>query len=129
VSAVFNDTESSVAIAIAIRDPVYLLDYSVSTLHLSDDTSSERDVVAEHVIHEMERYAHENLSKFVGIGVPSMLTGKSPKLCSRLWLDLDVVPISITTEQEVNGVINDTRHWDKKCVDEQADSMARKCMM
>jgi hypothetical protein len=109
------------------------LDYSVSTLDLSDRTSSETDVVVEHVIShvitELERYSHENLSKFVGIGVPSMLAEKCPQLCSRLWLDLDVVPISVATEQEVHGDLKDVENWDKKCVDEQADSMARKCIM
>jgi len=49
----------------------------------------------------------------------------SPNLCSRLWLELDIVPISIA--MEVEG--EEQGFWGVKWVDEQADSMARKCIM
>ncbi len=55
---------------------------------------------------------------------------KSPKLCSRLWLELDVVPISIMPEVErYEAELKESSVWNSKCVDEQADSMARKCIM
>lgn len=112
--------------AIAIHDEVYLVDYSVQTVHLSSTT----DAVANWAIKELTRYAHENLAKFVGAGIPCDLTVKSPTLCSRLWLELDVVPISIMPEVErVDANRKKSLHWDDKGVDEQADSMARKCVM
>lgn len=97
------------------------------TLDLTSLTSNDKDALTEHIISELRRYSHENMSKFIGVGVPALLTKTSPSLCSRLWLDLDAVPITIQPEVEFDGAGNES--WDKKCVDEQADSMARKCIM
>ncbi len=79
----------------------------------------------------MESYEHENLAKFVGAGLPLELLKKAPRLCSRLWLELDIVPISVIPEVEGHdsGEPNERGYWSAKCVDEQADSMARKCVM
>jgi hypothetical protein len=113
-------------VAIAIHDSTYLLDFSVKTLELS----GAEDQVADYVLGELETYEHQNLAKFIGAGIPHSLMKKSPKLCSRLWLELDIVPISIMPELE--GLETETKdriYWDVKCVDEQADSMARKCIM
>ena len=82
-------------VAIAIHDSVYLLDYSVQTIDLGDSLAAGEDLIADHVIYELENYERENLAKFIGAGVPYDLMKKSPKLCSRLWLELDIVPISI----------------------------------
>ncbi len=88
------------------------------------------DLVANHVIAELESYEHNNLSKFIGAGLPFELIKKSPKLCSRLWLELDIVPISILPESDgYEAESKDQNFWTAKCVDEQADSMARKCIM
>jgi len=86
-----------VAVAIAIHDSTYLLDYSVKTIELGDGHVNGEDSVADHVISELEGYERENLAKFIGAGLPHDLMKKSPKLCSRLWLELDIVPISIGT--------------------------------
>ncbi|KAH8598237.1 glycosyltransferase family 4 protein [Bisporella sp. PMI_857] len=127
VSAVFNDSPATAVVAIAIHDSTYLLDFSVKTLELSN-TPHDQDLIADHVLKELETYEHLNLSKFIGAGVPYDLMKKSPKLCSRLWLDLDVVPITIA--QDVDRMRDKGNgSWDVKSVDEQADSMARKCIM
>ncbi|EHL00958.1 putative Trehalose phosphorylase [Glarea lozoyensis 74030] len=66
------------------------------------------------------------MSKYIGAGVPCDLLKKSPTLGSRLWLELDIVPISI--EPEAKKGKKETCFWNVKFVDEQADSMARKCI-
>lgn len=50
----------------------------------------------------------------------------SPSLCSRLWLELDIIPIVMRPDDDLNKRNN---FWDVKRVDEQADSMARKCIL
>lgn len=125
----FSDSHSAV-VAVAIHDPTYLVDFSVKTIQLSSDLDSEHDPFTDHVINELQTYEHHNLSKFVGAGLPLFLLKKCPTLCSRLWLELDIVPISISPESEhLESESRDRSFWDAKCVDEQADSMARKCLM
>jgi hypothetical protein len=114
-------------VAVAIHDSTYLLDFSVKTIDLNGETE---DCVAAHVIQELESYEHQNLCKFIGAGLPYELMKKCPKLCSRLWLELDIVPIAIRPELEAHDTgVKNKDYWDLKCVDEQADSMARKCIM
>jgi alpha,alpha-trehalose phosphorylase (configuration-retaining) len=125
ISAVFSDSYTAV-VAIAIHDNTYLLDFSVKTISLTQD----QDQISDHVLQELQTYEHQNLSKFIGAGIPYDLMKKCPKLCSRLWLELDVVPISIVPDLEgLEMEMKERGYWDVKCVDEQADSMARKCLM
>jgi hypothetical protein len=65
------------------------------------------------------------MAKFIGCGISSSVLDHSGLLCSRLWLELDIVPIVIPAPAETshNG------HWIEKPIDEQADSMARKSIM
>lgn len=97
----------------------------MQTISLSD-SAKDSDPVADYVIKTLETYEHANLCKFIGAGVPTELVKRAPKLCSRLWLGLDIIPITILPEVEGEGK---NGFWVKKNVDEQADSMARKCIM
>lgn len=116
-------------IAIAIHDGIYLVDFCVQPIDFSDNQKGE-DGIADWVIEKMESYEQQNNAKFIGAGVPYGLMMKSPKLCSRLWLEVDVVPIAIAPQAEGSLVESkDNTFWDSKLVDEQADSMARKCVM
>ncbi|ROW17269.1 hypothetical protein VPNG_01405 [Cytospora leucostoma] len=124
IAAVFADDHTA-AVALAIHDTVYLLDFSVKYIALDDAMKMGHDLIAEHVVSEVARYEHENFAKFIGAGLPTTLKYMSPTLCSRLWLDLDIVPIVIRPDDEHK----EKSFWDAKRVDEQADSMARKCIM
>jgi hypothetical protein len=128
ISAVFNDTPTAM-VAIAIHDGIYLVDFCVHPIDLSGKQMGE-DGIADWVIGKMEDYEKDNTAKFIGAGMPYDLMEKSARLCSRLWLELDVVPISIAPELEGLRMESKERtFWDSKCVDEQADSMARKCIL
>ncbi|KAJ4291246.1 hypothetical protein N0V88_006246 [Collariella sp. IMI 366227] len=124
ISAVFADDHTAV-VALAIHDTVYLVDFSVKRIVLDDAMRMGADLIADYVISEVEKYEHENFSKFIGAGLPTTLKYMSPSLCSRLWLELDIVPIVMRPDDEHK----EKSFWDVKRVDEQADSMARKCIM
>ncbi|KAH7125028.1 hypothetical protein B0J13DRAFT_647177 [Dactylonectria estremocensis] len=124
ISAVFSDDQTAV-VALAINDSVYLIDFSVKHIVLDDALKMGQDLIADYVLEEVEKYEHENFAKFIGAGLPNSLRYMSPSLCSRLWLDLDIVPVVLRPD----GEGRDKSFWDVKRVDEQADSMARKCVM
>lgn len=124
ISAVFSDDHTAV-VALAIHDTVYLIDFSVKHIVLDDALKMGQDVIADFVISEAEKYEHEHFVKFIGAGLPTTLKYMSPNLCSRLWLELDIVPIVMRPDDDYK----EKSFWDAKRVDEQADSMARKCIM
>ncbi|CAK7211470.1 hypothetical protein SCUCBS95973_001126 [Sporothrix curviconia] len=124
ISAVFSDDHTAV-VALAIHDSVYLVDFSVKHLVLDEKSGVSDDRIADYVLEAIENYEHENFSKFIGAGLPTTLKYMSPSLCSRLWLELDVIPIVMRPDDEQK----EASFWDVKRVDEQADSMARKCIL
>jgi alpha,alpha-trehalose phosphorylase (configuration-retaining) len=124
----------TVAVAIAIRDTVYLHDFCVNHLDLGDsstqDSSSNRDTITEHIINELYSYERKNFCKFIGAGIPLDLMQMAPTLCPQLWAKLDIVSISLKPDGDANGPTGkDQPFWNVKDIDEQADSMARKCIM
>lgn len=120
----FSDDRTAV-VALAIHDTVYLIDFSVKYIVLDDALKMGQDLIANYVIEEVEKYEHENFVKFIGAGLATTLKYMSPSLCSRLWLELDIVPIVLRPDDDSK----EKSFWDVKRVDEQADSMARKCIM
>ena len=124
ISAVFSDDRTAV-VALAIHDTVYLVDFSAKHIALDDTSNKTQDPIAEYVLEEVQKYEHENFVKFIGAGLPTTLKYMSHSLCSRLWLELDIVPIVMRPDDEHKA----RNFWDAKLVDEQADSMARKCIM
>jgi alpha,alpha-trehalose phosphorylase (configuration-retaining) len=109
---------------------VYLQDFSVKTLELDGSEESRQDIVTDYIIKDLSSYERKIFAKFIGAGVPDELMKMAPKLCSRLWAELDIVPITTKPGEESHSYRgNNTPHWDMKNVDEQADSMARKCIM
>lgn len=128
ISAVFSDDHTAV-VAIAVRDTVYLHDFTIKHLELNGAPANGQDIITDYVVDELSAYEHKNFVKFVGAGLPHNLMKMAPTLSSRLWAELDIVAISIKSSQEDENDSQDMSYWDVKCVDEQADSMARKCIM
>lgn len=119
-------------VAIAIRDSVYFVDFSVGHLDLDHwpDCSASEAVIAEYIITELRKYEQEHLCKFLSAGIAEPLLAKSPKLCSRLWLELDIVPLILHIGKgPQHDNIHGQKQWELKDIDEQADSMARKSIM
>ncbi|KAI2601998.1 glycosyltransferase family 4 protein [Hypoxylon sp. NC1633] len=122
ISAVACD-DDTLLLSIAAHDHTYLVDYMIEQLKPNNPSQKGRDVVADYVITQMQKYEQENFVKFVGAGLPVDLKHMSPGLNSRLWLEIDVIPIEFDVDK------SETSFWEEKNVDEQADSMARKCVM
>ncbi|KAI0397192.1 glycosyltransferase family 4 protein [Xylariaceae sp. FL0594] len=119
--------EDKIIVALAFHDHTYLLDFTIEHLPLKvqkrdiGGPKGKRDIIADFIIKSTEKYERDNHVKFVGAAMPKRLVEISPRLCSRLWLEMDVVPIVISYS------IDKARMWYMRNVDEQADSMARKC--
>ncbi|KAH6640082.1 glycosyltransferase family 4 protein [Truncatella angustata] len=116
--------DHTVAISLAAHDTTYLVDFAVEHLQLSGDRKA-KDVIADYVINSVQKYEQEHYVKMIGAGLPTTIKDLSPTLCSRLWLDVDVIPIVIRPDYNSEQ----PSFWQAKHVDEQADSMARKCVM
>lgn len=83
------------------------------------------DWVADHLLEMLSQYRKEHVCKILGVGVTSDLDGHSPTLCSRLWSELDIVPIVVTS----NPLLRSEKGQSiPQRVDEIADSAARKCV-
>ncbi|KAJ6443650.1 trehalose synthase (Ccg-9) [Purpureocillium lavendulum] len=112
--------DGTAEVALAIRDITYLLDFDVIRVDLKDD----RDAITECIIEHLQAYEHVNMAKFIGAALPATMLETTPSLCSRLWLELDIVPLALPAESQHNSQL-----WDAKLIDEQADSMARRCIV
>ncbi|KAH0497668.1 hypothetical protein TgHK011_004957 [Trichoderma gracile] len=108
ISAVLSGYKTYL-VSLAIRDATYLIDFTIQTV-TAPEGSNGQDYLAEYIIKSIR----------------GSLKATSPSLCSRLWLELDIVPIAIQQPHEHTERI---ALWLSKRVDEQADSMARKCIM
>ena len=78
-------------------------------------------------------YREKHMEKIIGVALPAALTKRYPTLCSQLWRNLDIVPLVLhhehrTRKKEERGELATFMGWEKKPPDEQADSMARKCV-
>ncbi|ETI19643.1 hypothetical protein G647_08655 [Cladophialophora carrionii CBS 160.54] len=127
--AIERESDRCLKIGIAIHDGTYGIDFSVQRLSLEEEEEHIKngncDWVADHVIAELDRYRQEHVCKILGAGVIAELDGESPTLCSRLWSELDVVPMVVTA----NPVLRSEKGKDlPQRVDETADSAARKCL-
>jgi len=82
-------------------------------------------VIADFFLQKIREYQEEHFYKFVGVGITKTAARMSPQLAARLWWDLDIVPMVFEMGLEYpNGGAPI-----KMTVDEEADSMARKCLM
>lgn len=115
-------------LAVAFHDSIYLHDFTIKQLNLKGVSSITENNITTYLVNELRRYENNNLVKCVGAGIPGNVTKIAPRLSSRLWTELDTVPISLKTPAEPCVGSKHYSYWDKKPVDEQADSMARKCI-
>jgi hypothetical protein len=116
---------NTVVLALAYHDTTYLVDFSIEHLPSKDNDPVGEDAISNRVIELVQKYEQDNYVKIIGAGVSTVLQKLSPTLCSRLWLQIDVIPIVIRPKQHLER----PSFWDAKHVDEKADSMARKCVM
>ncbi|EEH37656.2 clock-controlled gene-9 protein [Paracoccidioides lutzii Pb01] len=126
--SVTSTDKNEVVISLAIRDTTYFLDFSEHHFPVGESFHPTADVITDFVILELCRYEHEHLEKFLGIALPKDLAERCPHLCPRLWHELDIVPLVLHGKGVHSvGWIN-REFWNSKTLDEQAESVARKCI-
>ena len=111
--AVAKLDDGRIKLGFACHDGTYTMDFAVDVLSKATDSYS----IEYHLIDRISSYTKQNSYRFVGAGVAEQLIELCPYLLSRLWAELDIVPIIVKSE------------GGSKDVDEIADSMARKCVM
>lgn len=109
----------TVDIALVIRDTTYVMDFSLQQVALN------QDAITDFIITKIKRYVHNNNVKIIGAGLPWTLMSLSPRLCSRLWLDLDIIPVVVVLDHEM---LQRSFSY-TELIDEQADDLARQCML
>ncbi|KAJ5674361.1 uncharacterized protein N7477_004295 [Penicillium maclennaniae] len=116
--------ESECHVAIALRDETYLLDFIESTFTAPTSHSCTQIIAA------LRRYSDLHSEKILGVAISRFLHDRMPGLCPQLWTELDIVPIILDEESDFNAIPETlTRiHFERKPIDEQAESLSRKCI-
>ncbi|OAP64254.1 hypothetical protein AYL99_00226 [Fonsecaea erecta] len=127
--AIEEESDRALKIGIAIHDGTYGIDFAVHRISLDEEEEQERgrdgDWIADHIIEELSHYRRQHVCKILGAGVTVTAHEKSPHLCSRLWSELDIVPMLVTSNPLLQA--GNARARSQR-VDEIADSAARKCL-
>jgi hypothetical protein len=118
-------------IAIAIRDATYLLDF-IEKKYQPNEHQPCTDEAVEFIITQLKAYGEKHLEKIVGVAMHRRVAASCPSLCSRLWADLDIIPLVLPGLSLLGRFASrgqaQPRSWESKTIDEQAESMARKCV-
>ena len=117
-------------VALAIRDATYLLDFLQRDLSTSG-SGCDGDIV-DYVLTKLRQFSSEHFEKFMGLAMPLRLAQQYPDLCSRLWMELDVIPVALPEEQQQEVSSKQDwpldLNWASRYTDEQAESLGRKCV-
>jgi hypothetical protein len=114
-------------IACAVRDSVYPLDYAQYEL----PRGSRRDGwpgFSDFILGKVRDYQEEHSQKFIGLAMSIELSERCPELCSRLWAELDIIPIVLRKSEENVSLGIHEENLPSKSLDEHAESIARKCI-
>jgi glycosyltransferase involved in cell wall biosynthesis len=85
---------SAIEIALSVHDSVYNTDFASACIPYNpNEPEKSATEIEKHVIQTLRGFSKEHLCKFLGAGITLTLLKESPNLCTRLWLDVDVVPI------------------------------------
>ncbi|KAL4800388.1 hypothetical protein BDV19DRAFT_69077 [Aspergillus venezuelensis] len=134
LSAVFE--KDKVIFAVAIRDATYLVDFAQDELPLHD--GSEKSLcqrIEDYIMSHLYEWCDSHQEKMIGMAVPEKLATKCTKITSRMWLELDIIPLVLPDNPKLDGdaealryEFHNSKDWELRTLDEQAESMARKCV-
>jgi hypothetical protein len=82
--------------------------------------------LSDHLVDTIQRYENDHHCKILGAGITQHVIDMSPNLPSRLWAELDILPFVF--DRKLKAPLAEKLHIGLT-VDEEADSMARKCLM
>ncbi|KAJ2917257.1 hypothetical protein MD484_g3193, partial [Candolleomyces efflorescens] len=87
-----NNTEYEVALS--VHDSVYNMDFSSIVIPYNVNSPDKNAKEIEQLILQaLRKFSIDHLCKFLGAGVTVSLLKETPNICTRLWLDMDIVPI------------------------------------
>ncbi|GLB35407.1 putative glycosyl transferases group 1 [Lyophyllum shimeji] len=88
------NNNSGYEIAISIHDSVYNTDFASAVIpYFAGDADKNAKAIMQHILDTLRKFSTEHICKFLGAGITLTLLRESPNLCTRLWLELDIVPI------------------------------------
>uniref|UniRef100_A0A093VDU6 Trehalose phosphorylase n=1 Tax=Talaromyces marneffei PM1 TaxID=1077442 RepID=A0A093VDU6_TALMA len=128
ISVQYKDSAAAI-VAIAIRDTTYLLDFYEHRFNSEPKKRPDEKDVSDLIVDQLRQYSEQHLERFTGLAMPQDVADQCPHLCSRLWRELDIVPIAF-----IEGVPlftdspNDPKKWNARCIDELAEAMSRRCV-
>ncbi|KAB8245553.1 hypothetical protein BDV35DRAFT_381375 [Aspergillus flavus] len=131
ISVLHRDYEDSRA-AIAFRNSAYLFDYIVFDLP-AESSNTPVHTICNRIVSELRTYSEKHKEKLIGLAMPLLLADKYPPLCPQLWRELDILPLVLEHKERARadadqGELATFASWNTKELDEQADSMVRKCL-
>ncbi|PLB40797.1 putative trehalose synthase (Ccg-9) [Aspergillus candidus] len=124
--------DGSATVAVAIRDTTYLLDFLQHKVPAADKQTVS-DQITDFIVKKLFSFSERHLEKVVGCAMPRRLFEECPLLCSRLWAEIDVIPLVLPQDHR-DGWEHFLSHsggkdgWVTRTLDEQAESMGRKCV-
>src|SRR5438067_13801369 len=82
-------------VGLSIHDGTYSIDFSVENFPIPPDAKEEdmASVIEKYVIDQLNKFSSEHLVKFVGAGLTEGAEYHCPKICGKIWADLDIVPL------------------------------------
>lgn len=84
----------TIEVALSIHDGTYSTDYAAAVLDLEEgNTEGNANAISEHIIQNLKSFSQEHVCKFIGAGVTLSLLKEVPNICTRLWMEMDIVPI------------------------------------
>lgn len=97
-----------------------------------DESEPREHLVVRFILDQLKGYAEKHLEKFIGLAMPRHMVDHCPTLCSRLWAELDVIPLVLSGASLIDRFTShgppEPRAWEAKTVEEKAESMGRKCV-
>ncbi|KAL5490416.1 hypothetical protein ACEPAI_5249 [Sanghuangporus weigelae] len=94
IAGSMSTSENGFEISISIHDSVYNTDFASMLIPVpAGKKNVDPEQIENHILEALRKFSTEHLCKFLGAGVTLSLLREAPNLCTRLWLETDIVPI------------------------------------
>jgi hypothetical protein len=114
-------------IALTIRDSTYLLEFLRHEFESESPEALETSIIG-CITAGLRGYEKKYMEKFLGVAFPKELADRCPRLCSRIWKDLDIVPFVLHDSGEHSWGDLRQDNLNSFNLDEQAEAIARSCI-
>ncbi|EIN08084.1 trehalose synthase [Punctularia strigosozonata HHB-11173 SS5] len=94
IAGMLTDGSTGIELALSIHDGIYTTDFQTALLpYDKKNPDAQSEAIEELIIDTLRRFSKDHMCKFIGAGITMALLKEAPNLCTRLWLELDIVPI------------------------------------